>query len=137
MGYRFRDVRRLIVEKSNGLPSNCCQRDCCSSLSRSRSACCSFSRNSRCCSRVLLLGRGAGCTLRLDHPSVDRAHALLSRLPEGGFVVSVRAPLRHPRGADELCRRFPDGGGREAPAGINRLPDDVYDECVKAFLAAF
>jgi len=38
-----------------------------------------------------------------------RAHALLTRLPEGGFVVSVRAPLAVGEGADELCRQFPTG----------------------------
>jgi hypothetical protein len=67
----------------------------------------------------------------------DRAHALLTRLPEGGFVVSVRAPLIAPEGADTLCRQFATGGGRKAAAGINRLPDADYDTFVQRFLAAF
>ena len=67
----------------------------------------------------------------------DRAHALLTRLPEGGFVVSVRAPLVAPDGADVLCRQFPTGGGRRAAAGINRLPEADYDAFVRSFLAAF
>jgi hypothetical protein len=67
----------------------------------------------------------------------DRAHALLTRLPEGGFVVSVRAPLIAPDGADALCRQFPTGGGRKAAAGINRLAEADYDAFVRAFQAAF
>ncbi len=67
----------------------------------------------------------------------QRAHALLTRLPAGGFVVSVRAPLATKEGADELCRQFPTGGGRKAAAGINDLPDASYDEFVKRFTAAF
>jgi hypothetical protein len=66
-----------------------------------------------------------------------RAHALLTSLPEGGFVVSVRAPLAVGEGADELCRRFPTGGGRKAAGGINLLPDDAFGEFVRCFTAAF
>ena len=67
----------------------------------------------------------------------QRAHALLTRLPEGGYVVSVRAPLANREGADELCRQFPTGGGRKAAAGINNLPESAYDAFVRAFRAAF
>jgi hypothetical protein len=67
----------------------------------------------------------------------DRAHALLTRLPGGGFVVSVRAPLATKKGADTLCRQFPTGGGRKAAAGINNLPDKAYDDFVRAFNDAF
>ena len=73
----------------------------------------------------------------LAHAFPRRAHALLTRLPEGGFVVSVRAPLAVGEGADELCRQFPTGGGRKAAGGINRLPDDVFDKFVKHFTSAF
>jgi len=73
----------------------------------------------------------------LAHTFPQRAHALLTRLPEGGFVVSVRAPLVVGKGADELCRQFPTGGGRKAAAGINRLPDDRFDELVRRFRTAF
>jgi hypothetical protein len=62
-----------------------------------------------------------------------RAHAVLTQKAEGGFLVSVRAPLKRKTGADELCRQFPTGGGRQAAAGINHLPQDQLD----AFLAAF
>lgn len=63
----------------------------------------------------------------------ERAHALLTALPQGGYVVSVRAPLNNKSGADELCRAFPTGGGRKAAAGINELPEDQYDAFVNAF----
>jgi hypothetical protein len=65
------------------------------------------------------------------------AQALLTRLPTGGFVVSVRAPMTHPAGADSLCRQFASGGGRQAAAGINHLPDADYDRFVEQFIAAF
>lgn len=73
----------------------------------------------------------------LAQASPQRAHALLTKLPEGGYVVSVRAPLVLGEGADELCRGFPSGGGRKAAGGINHLPDDSYDEFVRRFTAAF
>lgn len=66
-----------------------------------------------------------------------RAHALLTSLPEGGFLVSVRAPLAKPQGADALCRQFPTGGGRKAAGGINHLPEAEYDAFLQAFLQAF
>jgi hypothetical protein len=67
----------------------------------------------------------------------SRAHALLTRLPEGGYLVSVRAPLVTREGADELCRRFPSGGGRKAAAGINALSESDYDAFLRAFADAF
>lgn len=74
---------------------------------------------------------------QLAQSAPGRAHALLTRLPDGGFVVSVRAPLQRREGADALCRSFPGGGGRKAAAGINRLTDESYDAFVKAFIEAF
>ena len=70
---------------------------------------------------------------QLAQESTNRAHALLTSLPEGGYVVSVRAPLANKRGADELCRAFPTGGGRQAAAGINRLDEDLYEQFVAKF----
>jgi hypothetical protein len=52
-------------------------------------------------------------------------------------VVSVRAPINRPDGADALCRQFETGGGRKAAAGINQLPDSEYPRFVDAFLATF
>jgi hypothetical protein len=83
--------------------------------------------------------RRAGGVLanELARAAPDQAHALLTQLPAGGFVVSVRAPLTRPQGADDLCRGFPGGGGRPAAAGINELADSDYEAFVAAFLAAF
>lgn len=74
---------------------------------------------------------------QLAQEHTERAHALLTRLPDGGFVVSVRAPLSTRSGADDLCRQFPTGGGRKAAAGINHLPDDQLDSFAKAFAVQF
>jgi hypothetical protein len=70
---------------------------------------------------------------RLVQQMPQRAHALLTRLQAGGYLVSVRAPLSNKVDAATLCRRFPTGGGRPAAAGINQLPEERLDE----FLAAF
>lgn len=61
----------------------------------------------------------------------DRAHAILTDTPDG-YLVSVRAPLNRRTGADDVCRRFPTGGGRAAAAGINQLPADEVDTLVDA-----
>jgi len=66
--------------------------------------------------------------LAQQHP--QRAHAVLTARP-GGFVVSVRAPIAAPRGADELCRQFA-GGGRQGAAGIDWLPGSELDRFVAA-----
>lgn len=50
-----------------------------------------------------------------------KAHAVLKAHRLGGYVVSLRAPLHAPAGADAFCRRF-GGGGRAGAAGIDHLP---------------
>ncbi|MGE0144280.1 MAG: DHH family phosphoesterase [Planctomycetota bacterium] len=69
----------------------------------------------------------------LANASPDRAHAVVTERADGSYLVSVRAPLRRKSGADELCRRFPTGGGRAAAAGINALPGEMLDSFVAAF----
>jgi len=69
----------------------------------------------------------------LTAQSPERAHAILSQLPTGNFIVSVRAPLANREGADTLCRQFPSGGGRKAAAGINNLPEDQFDSFISKF----
>jgi len=49
------------------------------------------------------------------------AHAVLKADRRGGHVLSLRAPLAAPGGADALCRRF-GGGGRAGAAGVDHLP---------------
>jgi len=63
----------------------------------------------------------------------DKAHALIVDNGDGTLMVSVRAPLRNKQGAASLCRKFPTGGGREAAAGINALPQGQFDAFVNAF----
>jgi hypothetical protein len=76
-----------------------------------------------------------GNRLAQEHPS--RAHAVLTTKPDGGFIVSVRAPVIHPAGADRLCRQFETGGGRSGAAGINHLPAADLERFARAFVAAF
>lgn len=63
----------------------------------------------------------------------ERAHAVLTVLPEGGFLVSVRAPQVNKIGADDLCRSFPTGGGRKGAAGINLLAASDLDLFIQRF----
>ena len=74
---------------------------------------------------------------RLATASPQRAHALLAPNASGALTVSVRAPKARPDGADELCRRFPTGGGRKAAAGINRLPVEDMGQFLKEFANHF
>ncbi|MDH5784182.1 MAG: acetyltransferase [Chromatiales bacterium] len=67
----------------------------------------------------------------------DRAHAILTQMENGNFRVSVRAPLQTKQGADLLCREFPNGGGRQAAAGINELVASDYDLFLSRFRAIF
>ncbi|WP_439102023.1 DHH family phosphoesterase [Congregibacter sp.] len=73
----------------------------------------------------------------LANATPRRAHAVLTCKPEGGFLVSVRAPLKDKRDADTLCRQFDTGGGRAAAAGINALPDDQMQPFIDAFSAIY
>ena len=74
---------------------------------------------------------------QLAQENPDRAHAMLTKNNDGGFLVSVRAPLNNKTGADELCRQFESGGGRKAAAGINHLPSEDYERFAQAFKASF
>jgi len=75
-----------------------------------------------------------GNQLAQDNPA--RAHAILTE-QSGGYLVSIRAPLRNRKGADTLALQFKTGGGRSAAAGINQLPEADLDRFIKAFRAAF
>lgn len=66
----------------------------------------------------------------------ERAHAILVTTASG-FVVSVRAPLARPSGADTLCRGFASGGGRARAAGINDLPKADLERFCRAFREHF
>jgi hypothetical protein len=63
----------------------------------------------------------------------ERAHAVLSLNANGGYQVSVRAPIACKMGADELCSSFTTGGGRKSAGGINHLPINELSTFVAAF----
>jgi hypothetical protein len=60
-----------------------------------------------------------------------RAHAVLTPDALGGYVVSLRAPLAQPVGAEIVCRKFATGGGRSGAAGINHLPRSAIPEFLR------
>ena len=74
---------------------------------------------------------------RLAQGAPRSAHAIVTARADGGWLVSVRAPLerRLARGADALCAEFPTGGGRAAAAGVNALPAEQLDRFVERFAA--
>lgn len=73
----------------------------------------------------------------LAQQSPAQAHAILTQLANGHFLVSVRAPLARPDGADALCRDFRSGGGRKAAAGIDALPEEEFSRFLEEFRKAF
>jgi len=73
----------------------------------------------------------------LAQKNPDKAHAVLTSKGAGLYQVSVRAPLNRKTGADELCRQFETGGGRQAAAGINELPESDLERFMKKFHAHF
>ncbi len=74
---------------------------------------------------------------RLAVESPTQAHAVLTAKAEGGYVVSVRAPITMPSGADEVCSQFETGGGRRGAAGINHLPEAELDRFMTHFFSTF
>lgn len=73
---------------------------------------------------------------QLAQENPDRAHAILTE-QEGGFLVSIRAPISKREGADKLALQFETGGGRAAAAGINHLETENLDRFVQAFRQTF
>jgi hypothetical protein len=56
-----------------------------------------------------------------EHP--ERAHVILTKKSDGGYLVSIRAPQTQLEGADDIASQFKTGGGRKGAAGINALPE--------------
>ncbi len=76
-----------------------------------------------------------GNQLAVESPT--QAHAVLTGKSEGGYLVSVRAPLIARSGADELCSQFDSGGGRRGAAGINHLPESELGRFIALFFKTF
>lgn len=70
---------------------------------------------------------------QLSNQYPDRAHAILTDHPDGGYRVSIRAPQSNLDYAGELCGQFDTGGGRKGAAGINQLPKKEFDRFVTLF----
>ena len=66
-----------------------------------------------------------------------RAHAVLTERDDDSFLVSVRAPFERRTGAEAVCAQFETGGGREAAAGINRLPAGELDRLIRALATEY
>jgi hypothetical protein len=73
----------------------------------------------------------------LARATTSRAHAVLVACGAGCYRVSVRAPLDNKTGADELCRQFESGGGRQAAAGINQLSEAELPRFMQQFFESF
>jgi hypothetical protein len=84
----------------------------------------------------------------LANQSPDKAHIVITLNPitsinqekmsdtvvqkaEQSYTVSLRAPLNNKQGAGDICAQYPTGGGREAAAGINKLPISMLDNFIK------
>ena len=76
-----------------------------------------------------------GNQLAVESPA--QAHAVLTAKPDGGYVVSVRAPLASKSGADQLCSQFDTGGGRRGAAGINHLPESELGRFIASFFEIY
>ncbi|SIO41611.1 acetyltransferase [Salinivibrio sp. ES.052] len=74
---------------------------------------------------------------QLANLNPDRAHAVLTPMPSGDWMVSIRAPLNQPTGAVQLAEQFKTGGGRASAAGINALPHASLSAFTSAFMAHF
>jgi hypothetical protein len=66
-----------------------------------------------------------------------RAHAVLAPRTKGGYIASVRTPADARASAEAFCRQYPTGGGRREAAGIDDLPDELLEEFLERFNAAF
>lgn len=80
---------------------------------------------------------GGSFANQLAAEAPGRAVAVLVPGSAGGYVVSVRSPASSARGADELCRGFPGGGGRRDAGGIDRLPEAELEDFRRRFADAF
>jgi hypothetical protein len=76
-----------------------------------------------------------GNQLAVESPA--QAHAVLTAKPDGGYVVSVRAPMLAKSGADTLCSQFDTGGGRKGAAGINHLPEAELGRFIATFFEIY
>ncbi len=73
----------------------------------------------------------------LANQAPKKAHAIITTNKQGGYLISIRAPLTRKFGAEALACQFDTGGGREAAAGINHLPKEQLSAFVRKFQQHF
>ena len=64
----------------------------------------------------------------LSNNNPSKAIIVLTRNEDDSYRVSLRAPITNKQGAGNICAQFDTGGGREAAAGINHLPNEALTE---------
>ena len=74
---------------------------------------------------------------QLKEQAGEKSFAVLTQKTDGDYVVSVRAADPDHRSASDFCRQFVTGGGRQAAAGINRLPAKELAHFSKRFFSYF
>lgn len=67
----------------------------------------------------------------------NMANAVLVDKGDSTYQASIRAPLMHRFGADDVASYFPSGGGRKAASGINVLPSESVDTFIDKMSAVF
>ena len=73
----------------------------------------------------------------LANQNIESAFAVLTKNTQGGYLLSLRAPLTNKQGAGDICSQFESGGGRAAAAGINHLPFTSLDKFITAVEAHY
>lgn len=84
--------------------------------------------------------RRLGATLvnRWVRENPESGFAIFQQRSEGGYLVSLRSPQQGPRmqwDAARFAADFPTGGGRVQAAGINALPENLFEACAERFLS--
>lgn len=74
---------------------------------------------------------------KLKDQSKDKSFAVLTQKPDGSYLVSVRTADPKNKSASGFCAAFPSGGGRQAAAGINKLPVEDLALFSKKFFSYF
>jgi hypothetical protein len=81
---------------------------------------------------------GATLVNRLVRENPACGFAIFQARTEGGYLVSLRSPQQGPRlhwDASHFASDYPTGGGRVQAAGINALPESLFEACAERFLS--
>lgn len=64
----------------------------------------------------------------LANQNSSKAILVVTKNDNNSYRISLRAPISNKQGAGDICSQFDTGGGREAAAGINHLPEEQLPE---------